>query len=82
MRRGEILRKPNGYESQRIPATIHSLSLIHISPNYAMLCNAIPAVVNILLDYVFIFIFKWGMMGAALATSLGYILGAGMIVVY
>ena len=32
--------------------------------------------------YVFIFIFKWGMMGAALATSLGYILGAGMIVVY
>lgn len=26
------------------------------SPNYAMLCNAIPAVVNILLDYVFIFI--------------------------
>ena len=35
------------------------------SPNYAMLCNAIPAVVNILLDYVFIFIFKWGMMGAA-----------------
>lgn len=24
------------------------------SPNYAMLCNAIPAVVNILLDYVFI----------------------------
>ena len=52
------------------------------SPNYAMLCNAIPAVVNILLDYVFIFILKWGMMGAALATSLGYILGAGMIVVY
>ena len=45
------------------------------SPNYAMLCNAIPAVVNILLDYVFIFILKWGMMGAALATSLGYILG-------
>lgn len=52
------------------------------SPNYAMLCNAIPAVVNILLDYVFIFILKWGMMGAALATSLGYILGAGMIVLY
>ena len=52
------------------------------SPNYAMLCNAIPAVVNILLGYVFIFILKWGMMGAALATSLGYILGAGMIVVY
>lgn len=51
------------------------------SPNYAMLCNAIPAVVNILLDYVFI-LFQMGNDGAALATSLGYILGAGMIVVY
>ena len=40
------------------------------SPNYAMLCNAIPAVINIVLDYVFIFIFGWGMRGAALATSL------------
>lgn len=52
------------------------------SPNYAMLCNAIPAVVNIVLDYIFIFVFRWGMMGAAFATSLGYILGAGMIIVY
>lgn len=52
------------------------------SPNYAMWCNAIPALVNIVLDYVFIFILGWGMMGAALATSLGYILGAGMIIAY
>ena len=52
------------------------------SPNYAMLCNAVPAVINIALDYVFIFIFGWGMTGAALATSLGYIVGAGMILVY
>lgn len=49
------------------------------SPNYAMLCNAVPAVINIVLDYVFIFILGWGMTGAALATSLGYIVGAGMI---
>lgn len=52
------------------------------SPNYAMICNVIPAVVNIGLDYVFIFIFKWGMFGAALATSLGYIIGAAMILAY
>ena len=50
--------------------------------HYAMLCNAVPAVINIALDYVFIFIFGWGMTGAALATSLGYIVGAGMILVY
>ena len=52
------------------------------SPNYAMFCNAVPAVINIALDYVFIFVFGWGMMGAALATSLGYVVGAAMIVVY
>lgn len=52
------------------------------SPNYAMMCNIIPAVINIILDYVFIFIFQWGMFGAALATSLGYIAGAMMIILY
>lgn len=52
------------------------------SPNYAMWCNAVPAVINILLDYVFIFLFDWGMFGAALATSLGYVIGAGMILAY
>lgn len=52
------------------------------SPRYAMMCNVIPAVINIVLDYVFIFELGWGMMGAALATSLGYIVGAGMVLVY
>ncbi len=52
------------------------------SPNYAMWCNAIPAMINIVLDYVFIFIFGWEMMGAALATSLGYVVGAAMIIIY
>lgn len=52
------------------------------SPNYAMMCNAIPAVINIVLDYIFIFKLNWGMSGAALATSLGYVIGAVMILVY
>ena len=52
------------------------------SPNYAMMCNVIPAIINIILDYIFIFIFNWGMMGAALATSLGYTIGAAMILFY
>ena len=45
------------------------------SPNYAMMCNAIAAVTNILLDYIFIFRFGWGLMGAAFATSLGTTIG-------
>lgn len=52
------------------------------SPNYAMVCNVIPVLINIGLDYYFIFELGWGMFGAALATSLGYIVGALMILVY
>lgn len=52
------------------------------APNYAMLCNAVAAIINIVLDYVFIFEFGWGMMGAAFATSLGTMTGALMIIIY
>ena len=38
------------------------------SPNFAMLCNITAAVLNIILDYLFIFPLGWGMFGAALAT--------------
>ena len=40
------------------------------SPNYAMLCNAVPAVINIVLDYVFIFILGWGMTPSALIGTI------------
>lgn len=52
------------------------------SPNYAMICNAVSAVINIVLDYVFIFIFGWGLMGAAFATSIGTMFGGIMTLVY
>lgn len=52
------------------------------SPNYAMTCNGISAVINIILDYIFIFQFGWGMMGAAFATSIGTVIGGLMTLVY
>ncbi len=52
------------------------------SPNYAMICNVLAAVFNILGDWLFIYVLKLGMFGAALATSMGYIIGAVMILVY
>lgn len=52
------------------------------SPKYAMLCNAVAAVANILLDYLFIFQFGWGLMGAAFATSIGTMIGSIMTLVY
>ena len=46
------------------------------SPQFAMLSTLAGAFVNIVLDPVFIFVFEWGMMGAAVATVLGQILTA------
>ena len=52
------------------------------SPRFAMVSTLAGAVANIILDPVFIFGFKWGMMGAAVATILGQILTAALAVWY
>ena len=52
------------------------------NPKFAMVSTLAGAVVNIILDPVFIFVFRWGMMGAALATILGQILTAVLAVWY
>lgn len=44
------------------------------SPKYSMICMVAGAVVNTILNPIFIFVFQWGMFGAALATILGQIL--------
>lgn len=44
--------------------------------NYSMALNVGVAVVNIVLDYLFIVSFGWGVAGAALATTIGIALGA------
>ncbi len=41
------------------------------SPRFAMASTLAGALINIILDPVFIFAFRWGMMGAAVATVLG-----------
>ena len=52
------------------------------NPKFAMVSTLAGAVINIILDPVFIFIFKWGMMGAAVATVLGQIVTAVLAVWY
>ncbi len=52
------------------------------SPRFAMVTTLAGAVINIILDPVFIFVFRWGMMGAAVATVLGQIFTAVMAVWY
>lgn len=52
------------------------------NPKFAMLSTLAGAAANIVLDPVFIFVFKWGMMGAAVATVIGQIITAILAVWY
>lgn len=52
------------------------------SPKYAMASTLLGAVINIILDPIFIFVFKWGMMGAAVATVFGQIVTAVLAIWY
>ena len=52
------------------------------SPKYAMYTSVIPAVLNIFLDWLFVFPLNLGLMGAASATSISEAVGAVMAVAY
>lgn len=51
-------------------------------PKFAMVSTLAGALTNIILDPIFIFIFKWGMMGAALATVIGQVVTAILSIWY
>lgn len=52
------------------------------SPKFAMISTLAGAVINMILDPVFIFLFGWGMMGAAVATVIGQIATAVLAIWY
>ena len=52
------------------------------SPRYSMMCNLAGAIINTILDPLFIFVFDWGMAGAAWATVLGQFVSGMMVLCY
>ena len=52
------------------------------SPKFAMISTLFGAILNIILDPIFIFLFHWGMMGAAVATVIGQIATAALSLGY
>ena len=52
------------------------------SPKFAMVSTLVGALINIILDPIFIFVFRWGMMGAAVATVIGQVATAFLAVWY
>ena len=47
-----------------------------VNPKFAMISTLAGAAINIILDPIFIFLFHWGMMGAAVATVIGQVVTA------
>ena len=52
------------------------------SPRYALICSMAGVALNFVLDYLFLFPLDMGIKGAALATILGQILSAVMVIGY
>lgn len=52
------------------------------SPRLAMLCNVAAAVATTVLGFLFIFPLRWGLAGAALAGTLGLLIGGGIGLAY
>lgn len=47
-------------------------------PKFTMLCNLVGAIINTILDALFVFGFHWGMTGAAAATVIGQVISGAM----
>ena len=52
------------------------------NPKISMWAMLAATVVKIILDYLFIFVFKWGLFGAAIATDIGEFVGAAIMIIY
>lgn len=61
-----------------------SLFIIRLdgAPKLAMGCSVICALINVALDWLFIFPFGWGVMGAAFATSISTVIGGLIAIIY
>ncbi len=52
------------------------------SPKMTMICNLTGAVINTILDALFVMGFRWGMSGAALATVIGQVCSGILVIRY
>ena len=52
------------------------------SPTYSMACMLTGAIINTILDPLFIFGFQWGIKGAAGATVIGQVISGVLVIIY
>ena len=52
------------------------------SPTYSMVCMLTGAIINTILDPLFIFVFGWGIKGGAWATVIGQAVSGVLVIIY
>lgn len=71
-----------GLPFMMISAAINAMIRADGSPKYAMFSMVIGAILNVVLDPVFIFVFQMGVQGAAIATVIGQVASFAVSVIY
>ncbi len=71
-----------GLPFMMISGAVNSMIRADGSPKYAMFSMIIGAVLNVILDAVFIFVFEMGVSGAAIATVIGQVASFTVSVIY
>lgn len=71
-----------GLSFTMISTALNAMIRVDGSPKYAMLSMLLGAVINVIFDPIFIFVFKMGVGGAAIATVMGQVVSFIVSVVY
>lgn len=71
-----------GLPFMMIGTTLNSIIRADGNPKYAMTSMVLGAILNVILDPIFIFVFKMGVQGAAIATVLSQLLTFGLNISY
>lgn len=59
-----------------------SFLIVEEKPTFGLIVSVVSGVGNMVLDFLFIYVFKWGVLGAALATGISQVAGVIVPIIY
>ncbi len=62
--------------------SFQSFLVVAERPRMGLVISIISGVTNMVLDFLFVYVFRWGVLGAAAATAMSQLVGAAIPVVY
>ncbi len=62
--------------------TFQSFLIVAERPKMGLVISLASGITNMILDFLFVYLFKWGLVGAAVATNIGQIVGGIIPLVY